>query len=421
MKRPISYALIGAGGFGRAHLDTLTSLEQAGDVRLAAVCDPVIHRDAEVKADLEARKVRLYEDYAEMLAQESDLDAVSIAAPIPFHFRMAEASLKKGLFIYLEKPPVPLLEQWKTLAEADASSRIAVGFQLIEYDWSQRLKQSLVEGRFGELREIRGTACWPRGDAYYQRARWAGRLFLGDEPVFDGPATNALAHLIHQINYLAADQAESFAVPATVEAALFRAQPIESYDTAYIRGRYPGSVKFRIAVSHSCRAELPWEIHVIGSKAWAKVTQSGEVVESTPGLLGLGGGQEYPFERAYRTFLSYVRGETPRTSTLLRDTLGYLATTNGMLASSQGIHGFPRGSISHDPATGFYSIDGLEPSMTDFLEHGELSREGGFVAAPTMQSISVADFCQDVAGVLPLLKKEADKVASASVPVRNVA
>jgi len=409
MKRPISYALIGAGGFGRAHLDTLTSLEQAGDVRLSAVCDPGIHCDAEVKAGLEEREVRLYEDYAEMLAKEGDLEAVSISAPIPFHFCMAEECLEKGLFIYLEKPPVPLLEQWKTLTEADVSDRIAVGFQLIEYDWSQRLKQSLIEGRFGELREIRGTACWPRGDAYYQRARWAGRLFLGDEPVFDGPATNALAHLIHQINYLAADQADSFAVPATVEAALFRAQPIESYDTAYIRGSYPGSVRFRIAVSHSCRVELPWEIHVIGTKAWAKVTQSGEVVESTPGLLGLGEGQEYPFERAYRTFLSYVRGEAPRTSTLLRDTLGYLGTTNGMLASSQGIHAVARESISLDAVSGFYSIEGLEPSMIHFLKSGEFVRVGGGAAMPGMKTISVLDFCKEEIGILPLLKEEAEK------------
>ncbi len=32
VKRPISYGLIGAGGFGRRHLDTLTNLERSGDV-----------------------------------------------------------------------------------------------------------------------------------------------------------------------------------------------------------------------------------------------------------------------------------------------------------------------------------------------------------------------------------------------------
>ncbi len=80
-----------------------------------------------------------------------------------------------------------------------------------------------------------------------------------------------------------------------------------------------GNVQFRIAVSHSSEVEVPYEVHVIGSKAWAKVTESGDIVESAPGLLGLDrGAQDYPFERAYRTFLDYARGEISRPSTLLR-------------------------------------------------------------------------------------------------------
>jgi predicted dehydrogenase len=411
VKRPISHALIGAGGFGRAHLDTLSALEQHGEVRLSAVCDPGIHRMDDIKADLVARGVRLYEDYSDMLEKEDGLDAVSIATPVPYHFRMAEACLKKDLFIYLEKPPVPMLEQWRVLADADTGNRIAIGFQLIEFEWSQRLKQCLVEGRFGELQEIRGTACWARGNGYYQRANWAGRLMLGDEPVFDGPATNALAHLVHEIMFLAGANVESFAVPSTIEAALFRGQPIESYDTAFIRGNLRDAAKFRVAVSHSCATDHPYEIHVIGSKAWVKVTESGEIVESTPDLLGLDQKQEYPFERAYRTFLGYVRGEQSRASTMLRDTLGYLATTNGMLASSEGIHAVPGEYVNYDQAGDRYAIDQLMGSMVDFLESGELVRTNALHSVPSMRTISVPELCRD--GVLPLLRREVERAAAA--------
>lgn len=410
MSRPISYGLIGAGGFGSSHLRTLRNLEQTGDVRLTAVCDPAIHRLGEVTAELSASSVRLYESHDEMLAREEGLEAVTIAAPIPFHDRIAKACLRKRLFIYLEKPPVPLLEQWHSLVEADAENRIAICFQLIEYDWSQRLKQRLVDGSFGELREIRGSASWPRGDAYYQRASWAGRLFLGEEPVFDGPATNALAHLIHQIMFLAADIREGFAVPKTIGAALFRAQPIESYDTAFVGGEFPGGARFRVGVTHACETQSPYEIHVIGSDAWVKTTESGEVVESTPGLLGLPPVQEYPFERAYRTFLDYVRGQIARPSTLLRDTLGYLATTNGMLAASGGIHGIPSEYVHHDSEQGLYSVPNLSEAIVSFLETGQLPALGAFSGDRRGGPIPTAPLCQPgFAGMASLLKRETAK------------
>ena len=415
MRPPISYGLIGAGGFGRRHLETLARLEETGDIRLRAVCDPAIHRLDDIKADLVARKVRLYEDYEEMLAAEEGLEAVTVAAPIPFHYRIAEACLRRSLFLYLEKPPVPLLEQWKKLVEADVHNRIAVGFQLVEYAWSQRLKERLADGSFGELQEVRGSACWPRGDAYYQRAGWAGRLLLGDEPVFDGPATNALAHLVHEIMFLASDRREEFAVPASVEGTLFRARPIESYDTAFVGGRIAGGARFRIAVSHAGAVELPYEIHVIGSKAWAKTTESGEIVESVPGLLGLDGAQEYPFERAYRTFLDYVRGDIARPSTLLKDTLGYLATTNGMFVSSQGIHDIRREDVRHDLDHGHHSVEQLPGAMVDFLESGRLGRTGALQNAPEMESVEVLPLCQGP-GIFPLLKREVEMAAGKSLP-----
>ena len=408
VRAPISYGLIGAGGFGRVHLETLAALERTGEVRLQAVCDPAIHRLTEIKAVLEARQVRLYEHYEEMLAKEEELEAVTIAAPIPFHYRIAEACLRRPLFIYLEKPPVPLLEQWRSLSAADPQNRIAVCFQLVEYDWSQRLKARLVDGSFGELLEIRGSACWPRGDGYYQRAGWAGRLLLGDEPVFDGPATNALAHLVHEIMFLASAQREEFAVPEVVSASLFRARPIESYDSAFVQGSFAGGARFRIAVSHSAEMELPYEIHVIGSKAWAKSTESGEVVESVPGLLGLENAQEYPFERAYRTFLNYVRGDIARPSTLLKDTLGYLSTTNGMLAASQGIHNIPKDHVRHDPQHGHYIVDEWPGAMVSFLESGALPLTGSFGGAGA-ESVPVPGV-----DILPLLKKEAEKAAKSA-------
>ena len=126
-RHQFEYGLIGVGGFGAQHLAVLRSLEQSGEIQLAAVCDPSIHRFPEIEADLKSRKVRIYQDYLEMLDREDNLAAVTIAAPIPFHDRMVKACLAPGVFVYLEKPPVPLLSQldehhWETLI-SDTKSR----------------------------------------------------------------------------------------------------------------------------------------------------------------------------------------------------------------------------------------------------------------------------------------------------------
>src|ERR1043166_2723349 len=111
MKTPVRFGLIGVGGIGAYHLASIEANERAGEAQLVAVADPTIDRFPEVKAKLGERGVRRHANYADMLREEKELDAVTIATPIPFHLEMARASLECGLFVNLEKPPVPLIQQ----------------------------------------------------------------------------------------------------------------------------------------------------------------------------------------------------------------------------------------------------------------------------------------------------------------------
>lgn len=389
----IPYALVGVGGFGRQHLATILNLEQKGDVRLVAVCDPAIHLLPDVRIDLESRKIRIYEDYAEMLDRES-LTAVTIAAPIPFHQRMATACLHRGLFVFLEKPPVPLLSQLDSLIASDPHARVAVGFQLIESDWSRKLKHMITTGQFGDLREIRAGACWPRSDVYYGRARWAGRLVLDGEPVFDGPASNALSHLLHSIMFLASDHPEGFARPVEVQAEMYRVRPIESYDTCCVRGRFDSGASFFAAMSHASRAALPYSLDIIGTKGWARVSQDGRVAESHLGPLRDPAFLDDPLTMTYGMFLDYVRGQTSRPSTSLRDTEGYLLTTNGMLMSSGTIHTISSEWIDRSPEDGQYFLKAMHETVAKALHSSRLFSESGLPWAARARAISTS--CENI-------------------------
>src|ERR1043166_356919 len=121
MKNPVRFGLIGVGGIGAYHLSSIETYESEGAPRLVAVADPTIDRFPEVKAKLDARGVRRHMNYADMLREEKELDAVTIATPIPFHLEMARASLERGLFVNLEKPPVPLIQQLDELIQLDTN------------------------------------------------------------------------------------------------------------------------------------------------------------------------------------------------------------------------------------------------------------------------------------------------------------
>src|ERR1700721_2377429 len=128
-KLPI--ALFGASGYGTFHLNWLLELQKKGLVELAAIAEPAISRLPELRATLSQLQVPWYEKPEELFRHERKLKAVSIAAPIPGHEGLCRAALEQNLHVFLEKPPVPLMQQWNSLLQLDAQQKVAVAFQNI--------------------------------------------------------------------------------------------------------------------------------------------------------------------------------------------------------------------------------------------------------------------------------------------------
>ena len=375
----INIGLIGVGGFGWEHFKLITRMEHSSEIQLVAVCDPSIHKLPEVASNLKSSSIRIYDDYHVMLSKEAELTAVFIAAPIPFHNRMVKACLAREVFVYLEKPPVPLLSQLDALIDADTGRKVSVGFQMIESVWSRRIKTWINEGTLGEIQEIRVGACWPRSDSYYNRVNWAGRMNLDGEPIFDGPATNAMAHLIHNIMFFAGNGLGVFAEPIEVEGELYRARPIESYDTASIKGKFASGIRFLAALTHATEKPLPFQLEVIGSKGWARVSEDGQLLQNHLGSFPCHEEFEDLMLNFYKVFFSYVRGESLRPSTLLRDARGYSIATNVALQSSGGIHTIDEKWIHRSGQTGesICSVEGLQEIIADSLHNPLLFLERG--------------------------------------------
>ncbi len=331
--------LAGVGGFGASHLKALQQLEAEGLARLACVADPSGDRLVDTRRMLESRGVRWYPDSGELLERESQLDALAIAAPIHLHMEITTRAIVRGLFVYLEKPPVPLIQQLNELTALDFRTRVAVGFQLINSTAVQELKLWRTQGALGDLQSIRVHACSPRPESYYTRTPWAGKMVFDGQPVFDGPATNALSHWLHNVMYVAAEGTDAFALPTEIEAALYRARPIESYDTICMRGQLDCGASFHFVVTHATQEVRPCTLEVIGTKGRAWIVENETTAANTMGLTNSVAYRADPFLESWRQFIRFVSGEEPRVATCLEDTRGYVLATNAALMSSGGIHG----------------------------------------------------------------------------------
>ena len=384
-------ALVGIGGYGQEHLRVLRTLQAGGACRLAAVADPFAHaRQPETVAALESENVAVYDDLPRLL-ERSDVEAIFLATPIALHAAQATLALQAGKHVYLEKPPCATLgEHAQMRAAQKAAGKICVvGFQMQTSPALRFLKRQLcVEGALGDLQTIWAGVRWRRDDAYYSRASWAGRFFLGSQPVFDGPATNALSHVVHAALFLAGPTENDWAELARVRGTLKRARPIESYDTAFLEAETAGGTSVRLCFTHATDEHDTPVLCCAGTRGTAELDWNGQITLSTKGqpprVLTF---KHDPGIAAALDFLRAVSeteaGCSPRPFTTLQDTLPYLQIVNGACQSGKGASSFPSALV--------------EPF------HEGTPKRHYRVARLNEQ---IAAFCQDPDAVPPLLRAD---------------
>ncbi len=101
---PVRAALIGAGGQGRSHIDSLNPEY----IKLVAFSDirPSIQKKArislEAKYGTEARNIELIEDYHKLLDRD-DIEMVIIALPLHLHAPVTIEAMEKGKHVLVRE------------------------------------------------------------------------------------------------------------------------------------------------------------------------------------------------------------------------------------------------------------------------------------------------------------------------------
>jgi predicted dehydrogenase len=248
----IRMALAGLGGYGGNYFEK--AMENP-DIDLVGIIDPYA-RQATLWPDVEAAGIPVFDTLGEFLAKDN-ADLIAISAPIHLHKDMTCEALASGASVICEKPVAGTIQEARAMADAEAK---ASGFCAVGYQWSfsdaiQALKADAMSGVLGKPIRLKTRIFWPRTQTYYNRNRWAGRIRLdGGEYVLDSPANNATAHYFHNMLYVLGKTVGTSGTPASVQAELYRVNPIENYDTAMLRCQMACGAEVLFYTTHACES-----------------------------------------------------------------------------------------------------------------------------------------------------------------------
>ncbi len=393
----LKIAIIGMGGFAQAHHRAALRLEEKGRCQLVCTCDPDPNSFTQFRREMrfEIRNTKVYSDYIEMLdAHAGDLDVVTIPTPVPLHKPMHKACVDRGLAVYLEKPPTLNGEELEEMlaTEAEAERATNVGFNFIVERARRDLKKRVLDGEFGALRRASFYAVWPRGPEYYGRAPWAGRLLQDDRLVLDSCMGNACSHYVHNLLFWAGTEMDGWGRVKSTTAELYRAHPIQSFDTVFAKGLTEDNVQLRLAITHGI---VPGARHPSKNEEMLECEKAR--ILYTPNaawqVLWHDGRREFGTEDMdastaanFQAYFDYINGKACRPVTRLCDCVAFVEFYNQVFLAAGRIttigdqQAEERGWLAGDGIVGFdeiahavirYYHDGFFPSEMGYGWSGE--------------------------------------------------
>ncbi len=251
----VSILLIGIGGYGTNYIKELTE-KNVTSAAIAGICE-VMPDVKERFPVIEERGIPLFETPEEFY-KDHKADLAVISTPIHLHFQQIITCLRHGSHVLTEKPVCTTIEEAKKLlmAEKETGRFVSVGYQLNYSGDVLAMKKDILNGRFGRPVMFKAFHAMSRGEAYYRRNNWAGRIRVNGCMVNDSPFNNACAHQFQNMTFLLGDALDRAAELLEVTGELYRAnEAVENFDTAAVRAVTQSGVPIYYYTSHDLKSK----------------------------------------------------------------------------------------------------------------------------------------------------------------------
>lgn len=286
--------LVGLSGYGGDICDLLRSEDShpAGRTRFAAVYAPDAEHHTSLIRTLREADVTVHRSYEDLLGDES-VDGVWLPVPIHLHRPMGEAALRAGKPLMLEKPVAGSVADHLALLWIQQEMQLPtlIGFQDIYAPGTALVKRRLLDGKLGRPLRAVVHGCWPRPDAYYARNAWAGALRRDGVAVSDSPLSNAMAHFVNLALFWLGGSFHESAPIRRIRSELWRARPIESFDTCSLRATVEsaaGPVDLIVLLTHATSELLDPVIEIDTERGTLRWSLDGHAEFHRPGHAGNG-------------------------------------------------------------------------------------------------------------------------------------
>lgn len=251
----ISIVLVGVGGYGGLIAGEVLENAQKHNAYVIGVVEPFLE-NSPVKDKIKEQNIKVYGDLADFY-KENKADIAIISTPIHLHKEQCIIAMENGSDVLCEKPIAPTLQdayEMKKCAEKTGRN-LHIGFQLSHAPAILKLKEDILQNKFGKFLGAYATISWPRNSAYFARP-WAAKAKINDNWVLDSIAMNACAHYLHNMFFLTGECLEKSAEPEKISATLFRANNIETYDTALIEVKIRDNISLKFTASHATEENI---------------------------------------------------------------------------------------------------------------------------------------------------------------------
>ena len=152
----LKFAIIGCGRIAERHAEQINRLAV-----LKAVCDKV---EGSAKRLGEKYGSKVYTDFDDLLANEKELDVISVCTPNGFHAEHSIKAFRNGFHVLCEKPmAISVFDCGEMIKEAEKANKRLFVVKQNRYNPPVRaIKDALDENRLGKIMSVQLNCFWNR-------------------------------------------------------------------------------------------------------------------------------------------------------------------------------------------------------------------------------------------------------------------
>jgi predicted dehydrogenase len=149
-KKIINIGVVGCGYWGPNLIRNFRALQ---DCRMKVICDQDLNRLKQLKSLYP--EVQTETSFEKLLGDKS-IDAVIVATPVRFHYKMAKAALEAGKHTFIEKPMASSSAECEELNELAAKNGLTlmIGHTFLYSSPVRKIKEIVSSGDIGQIQYI---------------------------------------------------------------------------------------------------------------------------------------------------------------------------------------------------------------------------------------------------------------------------